>query len=91
MSYLSLEKRIEFAETKAEILQASKDYSVREINAVIKSLKEKSSDLRKQAYELTEKASILDDEVRRQAEEMQVRLLEEYRLEQSLATTDDLK
>ena len=83
MSYLSLEKRIALSETKPEILHACEDWNCKSLNAVIKLLKEEASDLRKQAYDLTDKASILEDEVRRRAEQMETRI--------ESTTDDDLK
>ena len=83
MSYLSLEKRIALSETKPEILQACEDWNCKALNAVIKSLKEKAAYLRKQAYDLTDRASMLEDEVCRRAEKMERRI--------QSTTDDDLK
>ena len=80
MSYPSLDKRIALCDTKPEILQSSADWNCTALNVVIKSLREQAADLRHRAYELTDKANILDDEVRRRAEQMECRIL---------ATTDD--
>ena len=87
MSYISLEERITFTETKAELLYVSREYCVKEINAAIKSLKKQAFCLRNQAYELSDRASMLEDEVCRRAEQMETQM--ETRVKST--TDDDLK
>ena len=80
MSYLSLEKRIALSETRPDMLAACQDWDCKALNAVIKSLKKQAAELRGLAYDLTDKASILEDEVCRRAEHMETRIQ---------STTDD--
>ena len=75
-----LETRIAQSATKSAILLAAKDFFCYQINAAILSLQRKAGEHRTEAYSLVEKAAVLADEVRRRAEEMEMRIA---------ATTDD--